>query len=68
MNRIIALLFLSVGIVCTLYGISSSDSISSTFSRFLTGTPTDQTIWLLLGGIVAILVGVGGILRSGKSS
>lgn len=68
MNRILSLTLLVGGIVLIAYGITASDSISSHFSRFFTGSPTDRTIWLLIGGSVAALVGLAGVLRRPKAS
>jgi len=56
-NRAIGLALLAVGIILMIYGINSSDSISSSFSRFFTGHPTDKAMWLLLGGLGATVVG-----------
>ena len=66
MNKIISLAFIAGGIVLIVYGISASDSIGSGFSRFFTGSPTDKTLWLLIGGIVAVVIGLGGLFRSSK--
>ena len=63
MNKIVSLALLIGGIILIIYGISASDSIGSSFSRLFTGSPTDKTIWLLLGGIVATAVGLVGVLR-----
>jgi hypothetical protein len=63
MNKLISLAIFVTGIVLVIYGVSASKSLSSDFSRFFTGSPTDKTIWLLIGGMVAILVGLGGFLR-----
>ena len=63
MNKLISLAILAVGIVLAIYGFSASDSFSSDVSRFFTGSPTDKTIWLLIGGIVAIIIGVTGLSR-----
>jgi hypothetical protein len=63
MNKLISLAILTVGIVLVIYGVSASESLSSDFSRFFTGSPTDKTIWLLISGIVAIAIGLGGFLR-----
>jgi Protein of unknown function (DUF3185) len=41
----------------------ATTSFSSDISRFLTGSPTDKAIWMLLGGVVASIVGVVGLLR-----
>ena len=63
MNKLISLAILVVGIVLVIYGISASESLSSDISRFFTGSPTDKTIWLLIGGIMAISIDMGGFLR-----
>ena len=67
MNRIISLALLLSGIILIIYGVSASDSIGSSFSRFFTGSPTDKTIWLLIGGLIALVMGTSGLLRSSKS-
>jgi len=61
-----ALALLAGGIVLIIYGINASNSIGSDFSRLFTGSPTDKSIWLLIGGIVAALVGAGGLMRGSK--
>jgi len=66
MNKIISLALLAGGIVLIIYGISASDSIGSGFSRFFTGSPTDKTMWLLIGGVVAAVAGLGGLLFRSK--
>jgi len=67
MNRPISLALLVAGIILIIYGVAASDSIGSSFSRFFTGSPTDQTMWLLIGGIAAAAVGLAGLLRGSKS-
>jgi hypothetical protein len=64
MNRILSLALLSGGIVLVIYGISAADSVGSRFARLYTGAPTDKTLWLLIGGIVAVVIGVVGLLRT----
>jgi hypothetical protein len=68
MNRPVSLALLIGGIVLIIYGVSASDSIGSGFSRLFTGAPTDKTIWLLLGGILAAGVGLAGTLRGTKTN
>lgn len=68
MNRLISLALLIGGILLIGYGLNASDSISSSFSRFFTGNPTDQTVWFLLGGIVATGLGAAGLLRRSNNS
>ena len=64
MNRLLPLALLVGGILLIVYGISASNSIGSAFSRLFTGSPTEKSIWLLLGGIVVAAIGAGGLLRS----
>jgi hypothetical protein len=68
MNKFISLALLIIGVVLIIYGISASDSIGSSFSRLFTGSPTDRTIWFLVGGIVAAAVGAGGLVRGSNAS
>jgi hypothetical protein len=45
------------------FGVAATDSFSSDVSRFFTGSPTDKAIWMLIGGIIAIIIGLAGLLR-----
>ena len=63
MNKLIGLILLVGGIVLVIYGISASDSFTSDVSRFFTGSPTDKAIWMTIGGIAAIIIGLFGLLR-----
>jgi hypothetical protein len=57
MNRAIGLALLAVGIALIVYGINASNSASSDVARTFTGTPTNKTMWLLISGIAAAIVG-----------
>ncbi len=63
MNKPISLILLIVGLILIGYGVSAADSFGSDLSRFFTGSPTDKAIWLLLGGVVAAVVGASGLWR-----
>jgi len=65
-TKLIALAILAGGIVLVIYGVSASESFSSDVSRFFTGSPTDKTMWLMIGGIVAIVIGLFGLLHGQK--
>lgn len=67
MNKPVSLALLVGGIVLIIYGVSASDSIGSGFSRMFTGAPTDKAVWLLVGGIVAAVLGLTGVVRGSKS-
>ena len=58
MNRIIGVALLVAGVVLLVLGMNASDSLSSDFSRFFTGSPTDKTIWLLIAGLVSSVLGL----------
>ncbi len=61
MNRMISLVLLAGGVVLIVFGVMAMDSFSSDVSRFFTGTPTDKSVWLLAGGVVAVLAGLSSI-------
>ncbi|MGQ0523646.1 MAG: DUF3185 family protein [Betaproteobacteria bacterium] len=67
MNKSISLALLATGIVLVIFGVSAMNSASSDISRFFTGAPTDKAMWLLIGGIVATIVGVVGLLPRSKA-
>jgi hypothetical protein len=49
-------------------GINAMNSFSSDVSRFFTGSPTNKAVWMLIGGIVAAVIGLMGTLRSSKQA
>jgi uncharacterized membrane protein YidH (DUF202 family) len=63
MNKLISLAILAGGIVLVVFGVAATDSFSSDVSRFFTGSPTNKAIWMLIGGVVAIVIGLVGLLR-----
>jgi len=67
MNKIISLALLVGGIVLIVIGVNAMNSFSSDVSRFFTGSPTDKAVWMLIGGILAALVGLTGTLRGSKA-
>ena len=68
MNRAVSLAILAGGILLTIYGAAASKSFSSDISRFFTGSPTDKAMWMLIGGVVAIIIGLVGLLRGSKEN
>lgn len=67
MDKTISLAILAGGIVLVIFGITAANSVSSDFSRFFTDAPTDKAIWLLVGGAVATIFGLVGLMRGLKS-
>ena len=66
MNKILSLALLAGGIVLIVIGVNATNSFSSDVSRFFTGSPTDKAVWMLIGGIIAAIIGLTGTLRSSK--
>jgi hypothetical protein len=66
MNKIIYIVLLVGGVVLMILGVQATNSFNSDVSRFFTGSPTDKAIWMLIGGIVAAIIGLTGTLRSSK--
>ncbi len=61
MNKLVSLAIAAGGVVLVVFGVSATKSFSSDVSRFFTGSPTDKAIWMIIGGIVAIIIGLGGL-------
>ena len=61
MNKLISLALIVGGVILVVFGITAMDSFSSDISRFFTGSPTDKSVWLLIGGSVAVLAGISGV-------
>lgn len=68
MNKMFSIALLVGGVVLMIFGIQATDSFSSDVSRFFTGSPTDKAIWMLIGGIVAAVVGLAMTLRGARQS
>ncbi|TVQ10732.1 MAG: DUF3185 family protein [Balneolaceae bacterium] len=66
MGSIRSVVFLVVGIVLLVWGLNEMESFSSDLSRIFTGTPTDRSMWLVIGGSVLCIVGIAGILKGRK--
>lgn len=47
-----------VGVILLVWGLNAGESFASDISRLFTGQPTDRTIWLTVGGILAIVGGI----------
>ncbi len=58
----IMVVLLGCGIFLITWSASVSESLSSDVSRLFTGSLTDKAVWLLIGGIVAAIIGLFGFL------
>jgi uncharacterized protein DUF3185 len=62
MTRIPSIALLVAGIILLIYGLNASDSISSSVTRAVSGTPTDKTVWLIALGVIGIIAGGVGLV------
>jgi len=63
MNKAIFIALLVGGIILIIFGMNARDSLSSDVSRVFTGAPTNKAIFMLVGGAVAAVIGLIGIVR-----
>jgi hypothetical protein len=68
MNKLFSIALLIGGVVLIVIGINATNSFSSDVSNFFTGSPTDKAIWMLIGGGVAGLIGLVGLMRGSKQT
>ncbi|WP_213780184.1 DUF3185 family protein [Caballeronia sp. dw_276] len=66
MTKAISIALIVGGVVLLYFGGQSFHSLSNDVSRFFTGSPTNKTIWLIAGGMVAMLAGLIGLAIPGK--
>jgi hypothetical protein len=59
MNNIAGIAILALGIALLIFGFNESHSFSSDVSRTFTGSPTNHSMWLIIGGAVAVVAGFG---------
>ncbi|HVE10919.1 MAG TPA: DUF3185 family protein [Paraburkholderia sp.] len=64
MTKAISIALIVGGIVLLYFGGQSFHSFSNDVSRVFTGAPTNKTIWLLAGGVVATIAGLIGLTMS----
>lgn len=67
MTKAVSLAALAGGIFLLILGINAYDSSSSDISRFFTGSATDKSIWMLVGGVAVTVLGLVGLWRGSKT-
>ncbi len=67
MNKALSLGLLVAGIALIIWGVNASESFSSEVSKLFTGSPTDKSMWLTIGGVALAFIGLGGLSFGGKA-
>ena len=55
MIRPVALALLAGGLLLTILGVQAMNAPRSELARFFTGAPTDRALWMLVGGLGALV-------------
>jgi hypothetical protein len=65
-QRILGIVLLVVGVILLIVGMNSSHSVADQVSNTFTGRFTRDTIWYIVGGIAAGLIGLLMVLVGGR--
>ncbi|MCB2427706.1 DUF3185 family protein [Methylophaga pinxianii] len=62
--KLLGIVLVIVGIILLVFGFNASQSLGDQVTETVTGRFTDETMWYIIGGAVAVVVG--GFLALGK--
>lgn len=63
MNKMIGIVLLVAGAILLYFGWEAYNSAASDVTRAVTGEPTDNAMWYLIGGGAAVLIGLYGTIK-----
>lgn len=63
MKKAISAGLLIGGLILLYYGYQESQALASEVDEFITGSPSDNSMWMMIGGAVAAVVGLVGLVR-----
>ncbi|MCK7459724.1 DUF3185 family protein [Idiomarina aminovorans] len=63
MTRIVGVVLLVVGVILLYFSYEASQSLASEVSQMATNEPTNNTIWYLIGGVAAVIIGLYAVIR-----
>lgn len=56
--KLIGSILLALGIFLLIWGVNAAEAVDSKVARFFTGSPTNKTIGLVVGGVVSTIAGI----------
>ena len=68
MNKAMSVVLLAVGVILMILQINASQSLGSDVSRLVTGSPTNPTVWLFVGGATALVAGLVMLFQQSRST
>ncbi|MGM0526283.1 MAG: DUF3185 family protein [Pseudomonadota bacterium] len=66
MNKVVGLVLVIVGAILLYMSYQASESLASEASQAVMNEPTDSTMWYLIGGIAAVIIGLYAVLKGKK--
>lgn len=63
MKKAISAALLIGGLLLIFFGYQESQSLTSEVDEMITGSPTDNSMWMMIGGAVVAVFGLVGLLR-----
>jgi len=56
-SKLLGIILLVVGVILLIFGWNASQSLGDQITETITGRFTDETMWFIIGGAVAVVVG-----------
>ncbi len=63
MKKAIYAALLVGGLLLLYFGYQESQSFASEVEELFTGSPSDEAMWMMIGGAVAAVIGLVGLMR-----
>ncbi|HCC81646.1 hypothetical protein C9933_00880 [Methylophaga nitratireducenticrescens] len=63
-QKLLGIILVVIGIILLVFGFNASQSLGDQVTETFTGRFTDETMWYIIGGAVAVVVG--GFLALGR--
>jgi len=67
-SSLLGLALLVVGVILLVYGINQSESVVSDVKEVFTGSPTDKSVWFIVGGAAAGVAGLAMLLLGRRAT
>lgn len=63
MRKMISVGLLVGGLILLYFGYQEYQSVSSEVEEFFTGSPSSNAMWMIIGGAVAAVAGIVGLIK-----
>jgi hypothetical protein len=68
MQKVTGIICIIIGVILLVWGHDIANSVGSQVQQIFTGAPTDRAMYLYIGGVVLIILGVGQIFWPTKGN